>query len=219
MHIVKQLLSFGIKAFSLTAAAVALFAALWPDYNTDEMTKTDVIVVLGAGMDPDGTLHQSTILRVDRAVELWEAGIAPAIHFTGGKAIENGPSAGQQMAQYAISKGVPATATTFEAKSLSTLQNALFSQPMLADAQTITLVTEGFHLPRAYVSFKWAGNHKIYLTYSERFRNNGESSQFSTITMILREAAVWWFNIARVIAYEAAPALGIDDKQRIDWLE
>jgi uncharacterized SAM-binding protein YcdF (DUF218 family) len=213
------MIAAGIALGALTVVGIAGFAALLPFPDPDDMARTDVIVVLGAGMDPDGTLHRSSVLRVGRGVALYEAGLAPRMHFTGGEGTPGGPSAGEGMANLAIQMGVPAEATSWEGRSQSTLQNALFSQPMLAHAQRIRLVTEGFHLPRAWLSFRWAGDHEISLAFSERFRTATPNSRFPRVAMVLREAAAFWFNIGRVGAYGVAGLMGVPDGLREGWLE
>lgn len=218
LRVIGRLIALGIFGFTATIIGVATFAALWPIPTPKKMTQTDIIVVLGAGMDPDGTLHRSTTLRVDRGVELWKADLAPRLHFTGGQGRPGGPSAGERMAERAISQGVPIEVISYEGRSLSTLQNALFSQPMLEDAKTIRLVTEGFHLPRSYLSFWWAGDHDIYLSFSERFRNSTLGAQSPDVVMVFREALAVWFNLARVGIYETAAVFGVEEARRIGWL-
>jgi len=112
-------------------------------------------VVLGGGMSPRGSLHTSSTVRVDQGVVRYKSGSAPRMHFTGGLASPNAPSAGQQMALRAVEQGVPERATSFEGKSYSTLQNALFSKPQWRGADHIILVTEGFP-PDAFAASAFA---------------------------------------------------------------
>ncbi len=176
-------------------------------------------------MDPDGTLHRSSILRVEAGVALWKAGAAPRVHFTGGMGKPGGPSAGSQMAALAQSLGVPENLTSYETRSLSTLQNALFSQPFISDADHIRLVTEGFHLPRSWVSFKWAAWHygirrpKISLTHSERLRAESPGARLPKLTMVLRETGAFWFNGLRLAAFELGGLVGIPMEERAPWLD
>ena len=181
----------------LTAVGITGFTVLHQSSNA----KADVIVVLGAGMSADGTLHRETVARVTTGVDLFQRGQAPAIHFTGGRAVPDGPSAGAQMARLAISQGIPAGVISVEERSLSTLQNALFSRPMLADAQSVILVTEAFHLPRAAASFRWMGYDRITTAHAGRFRRNADGA--ISITMIGREALAIWFNLGRAILWSA----------------
>jgi len=146
-------------------------------------------------------LQKSSTVRVDKGVELFKTGAAPRIHFTGGLASPNAPSAGHQMAARAMDFGLPETAITYEGGSYSTLQNALFSKQDWQNADHIVLVTEGFHLPRSWATFKAFGADRITLVNARRFRGKRIKSG---IRMTLREALAIWFNATRFLV----PTLG-----------
>lgn len=220
----RRITGTGIFLFGLLCLSIAAFAAMQARFEPEDFAPADVIVVLGAGMDADGTLHRSTLLRVEKGVALFLAGAAPRMHFTGGKGVENGPAAGQMMAKLAHSLAVPVTATSAENNSQSTLQNALFSQPMLKDTKRIILVTEGFHLPRSWASFHWAAWQSgqtldIALSRSTAFRQQSPNLRFSAISMVTREGLAWGFNLLRVISWHSAGLLGVADSERSAWLE
>ena len=220
----RRLLALATMSLLASFFGILSFALLNPAPDPASVAKTDVIIVLGAGMDANGRLHRSTRLRVAKGVDLWANGRAPRMHFTGGQAAPDGVSAGEAMALLAQGMGVPVGATSFEGRSLSTLQNALFSQPMLSGEQSARLVTEGFHLPRSWLSFKWAAWHvgaaspKLYLSHSERLRQGSPSARLPRLTMVTRETGALWFNAARVIGYEVARLLRIPVAQRDPWL-
>ncbi len=200
-----------VTLIGITIAAISLTIRPAAEYKS-----ADVIVVFGAGMSPDGSLHAPSIRRVKRGVELFNAGKASKMHFTGGRAVPNGPSAGDQMAALAIKLGVPDTAITRETESLSTLQNALYSAPALTNTTSAILVTEGFHLPRAAVALLWAGGPSdLQLATSTQFRGGIKSSA----RMILREAAAWWFNTARAFGYTIGGWIGVSEDIRKGWLD
>lgn len=192
---------------------------MMPMRAATDFDDADVIVVFGAGMTADGVLATSSRLRVARGVALFKAGKAPVMHFTGGVARPEGPSAGDQMAQFAMDFGVPATSITTEGRSQSTLQNALFSASDLQDAQSLILVSEGFHLPRVATTMIWAGPRaKRQWAASARFRTHGGRPLYTASRMVFREAVAWWFNIARATAYSVAGLIGVDASTREGWL-
>lgn len=216
MGIIRRILVWFAGLLALTLLALTMFTASTTISPAASYDAADVIVVFGAGMSEDGTLHHSSVLRVERGVELFNAGIAPKIHFTGGRAVATGPAAGDRMAALAIEMGVPDTAITRETASLSTLQNALYSAPLLKDASSAVLVTEGFHLPRAAVAMIWAGGpNDIQLAASTKFRGGAKPA----VRMVLREAAAWWFNGARGAAYSIAGWVGVPPDTRLGWLD
>jgi uncharacterized SAM-binding protein YcdF (DUF218 family) len=196
----RRLIAWIVVIYISTFVFVAGFATLQPYWEPTDI-KADLIIVLGGGMSPKGTLHTSSTVRVDRGTQLFLAGVAPRIHFTGGLASPNAPSAGHQMAARSIADGVPEIATSFEGKSYSTLQNALFSKPDWQGAKHIVLVTEGFHLPRSWATFKAFGAQKITLVHARRFRGDRIKAG---IRLTVREALAVWFNAARLIVWQVA---------------
>ncbi len=203
---------FGCVVYGLTFLAISAVTYLW--MNSSHPEDADVIVCLGAGMDPDGTLHPPAILRARTCAHLYEAGVAPRIHFTGGRAAPTGPSAAEQMALLAKAMHVPESAITRENNSQSTLQNAYYSQPMLADADRIIIVTEAFHLPRSAATFRFFGPQDVDLYMSAPIRLQDDGTwQWS---MIFRESAAIWFNALRAGAWWIGGLLGIDGRN--NWL-
>lgn len=207
--LLRKIIAFSILVFLITLAFVISFATLQPFFEP-KTPRADLIVVLGGGMSADGTLHSSTTLRVDRGIALFLAGAAPRIHFTGGRHTPNGPAAGDQMAKRAILAGVPKSAITTENASHSTLQNALFSQENTTPAKTILLITEGFHLPRSWISLKLFGAQKITLIHARRFRGGFADST----RMVLRESLAIWFNAARFLIWQAAHMIDMPQSDR-----
>jgi len=212
-RLVLRIVRWVVFLYAATFAAVVVQTAWFKNPGFDTLPPVDVIVCLGAGMDPDGTLHRAAVQRVETCVLLFEAGAAPRVHFTGGQAVATGPSAGFQMGALAQEMGLPETAISIEEASHSTLQNALFSQPMLEDAASIRIVTEAFHLPRAYASFALMGQHDIHLTMSEPVRTRpGGGWKWSVLA---REALAIWFNAARYMIWLASGAIGLEERDAI----
>jgi uncharacterized SAM-binding protein YcdF (DUF218 family) len=168
-------------------------------------------------MTDQNTLGRETVGRVLAGVRLYEAGLAPRIHFTGGIPDLGRPGAGDQMRALAIEAGVPPQAATAESLSESTLQNALFSRQVLgADADgSVILVSDGFHLARSWLSFRWAGYGPIALAAATPF---GDQPAAMQARRIARETLAWWFNLARIGAWETMELVGGPDPTRVDML-
>ena len=220
MRALRKVFALAGTVYLITIVAIVAFALMVPQQDGP----ADVIVVLGAGMEPDGTLHGSSIQRVEKGVELFHAGVAPRLHFTGGAAVSGGPSSGAQMAALAHSLSVSEAVISHEDRSLSTLQNALFSQPILRDAGHILIVTDGFHLPRSWLSFTWAAWHvgaptpEISVAFPARLRSPSPDWPFSPVAMPLREALAVWFNLTRLAMFEVGRVAGVDREIRDPWL-
>lgn len=120
----------------------------------------DAIVVLGGGVHPDGTLPPVARARVERAVELFESGVAPRIILSGRcglSAPEPAVTEAAAMAAYAAAFGVPRAALLEEDDAKDTLGNAYFTRLRFLepnDWTSIRVVTSDFHLSRAAWVFR-----------------------------------------------------------------
>jgi uncharacterized SAM-binding protein YcdF (DUF218 family) len=198
----------------LTAALVtasAVWFALHPPRGTAE-----TIVLLAGGMAGD-RLGSDTEARVRAGVALYQARRAPRLHFSGAGPGDASPSAAERMQALAVSLGVPAEATTVEGGSHSTLQNALLSRPVLGPRvdRPVILVSDGYHLARAWASFRLAGYPDVACAAATAFGAEPLPGQLRSVG---REALAWWLNLARAGAYRLAGLVGLSDAARIDLL-
>lgn len=212
---VRRLVLAGAGLLAATFAGVLAWTFLWPMDRTPN--PADVIVCLGAGMGADGTLHPPARKRVETCAALYRAGIAPRIVMTGGVRVNGGPAAGDQMADLAVTLGVPATDVIVENRAQSTLQNAIFTKVLIGTEARILLVSEAFHLPRSWVSFRWAGFDDIALHPSEKVRR-AVTGTGPGLTILGREALAIWFNLVRAGAYGLGGLAGIPADDRLGWL-
>jgi uncharacterized SAM-binding protein YcdF (DUF218 family) len=118
-------------------------------------SRADAIVVLGRGIDHDGSLPKLAKQRVERAAELSAWQTAPRIIFSGRcslmtEVIPAVTEAGA-MAEYAVVLGLPREALHVEEQSRDTIGNAYFVlrdylEPN--DWTSIRVVTSDFHIQR-----------------------------------------------------------------------
>jgi len=142
-----------------------LFALIPHNFNNDIMKgllaeqdtsgeEIDLAIVLGAGVNRDGTISDIQRERVDYAVSLYELSEVPLL-FSGGETpfgIE-----ALVMFEYAEEQGYKGP-DHIEASSTSTKENAYFSDLLLDDAQfdskELLIVTSPYHSKRALATFK-----------------------------------------------------------------
>ena len=181
-----------------------LFQALWR--APDPVPDAAAIVVLSGGATPRRGITPSE-LRTDAGTAAWSAGRAPLMVVTGG----HGDAA--HMKARAVADGVPADAVVAEPRAGSTLQNALFTAalPAIDPASPILLVTERFHLPRAWASFRWAGFTDIILLPADP-----PSARLDHV--IAAEAIKWPLNVLRAGAASLLWSLGAPDRMVLPWL-
>ena len=112
---------------------------------------TEAIVVLGAGVEID---RPSPVFeaRLRHAVELYQAGSAPLLVFTGGTGNGDQLSEAEVGRQFALAAGVPPDAIRVDTRSRTTFQN-LEEAKRILDAEgiprSIRIVSDPDHLLRA----------------------------------------------------------------------
>lgn len=118
----------------------AAFAGKINDYQTDETTKTDAIVVLTGGRN-----------RISEAVRLWDKGLADKLFISG---VEKNTSldaiSKRQAVTFTRRKGI-----LLDRKSTNTIENAIETQLWMEqnDIKSIRLVTSNYHMPRSIEEF------------------------------------------------------------------
>ncbi|MCT4559293.1 MAG: YdcF family protein [Pelagimonas sp.] len=179
--------------YAATLLLVAQWTHHWPITAPSKLPKSDAIVCLGSGVNLHGRLTPMSRQRSLTCVDLYKAGIAPVIAFSGRVGDDAFTEVAVQMAVLAREAGVPESALVIEPASASTLQNALFTLPLLERKTHLTVVTDSFHLPRSWLSFKLAGAERITLYPSQM---KGQHLPLSW-RPLLRESLAIWFNALR----------------------
>jgi uncharacterized SAM-binding protein YcdF (DUF218 family) len=107
----------------------------------EKPVRSDVIIVLGGGDQG----------RIREAVTLWRQGVAPRLLLSGGAPAVPGLSQAQLMARQAEHMGVPRADLLLETRSLTTLQNALFTLPIMERQgfRSAVVVSSSWHMRRA----------------------------------------------------------------------
>jgi uncharacterized SAM-binding protein YcdF (DUF218 family) len=151
-----------VTAAVFIPALAALERALAPNGNT-KATRVDSIIVLGAGLDPDG--HPTPILlsRITEGVREYERGVASHLIMSGTD--HHGFPQAAIMAQTAEAQGVPASAIVLEPRATDTIENACFSERIMKERgwQTAEVVTSPSHMQRSNLIFsrfplQWRGH-------------------------------------------------------------
>ena len=117
-------LAFVGAAILVGTALVAAFTTfrIWDQGARDEARTADAIVVLGAAQY-NGTPSQIYEARLDHAVDLYEAGVAPVLVVTGGKAEGDLTTEAAAGRAYALARGVPEGSILAEDEGRTTLES------------------------------------------------------------------------------------------------
>ncbi|MBS0201625.1 MAG: YdcF family protein [Planctomycetes bacterium] len=179
-----------ILVATVLVAAVAFPLAQMVCFGlTDYRRPADIIVVFGCYVRPDGVPSMALSDRVKTGVELYKAGLASKLVFSGGP----GPGAVHEteaMRTLAIKLGVPGDSIELDRDGLNT-QATVRNLVVRSDFQQpprVLAVSNYYHLPRIKLCFRRAGwevctvpardSRRLY--YQER--------------LMLREVvALWWY--------------------------
>ena len=118
----------------------------------------EAIVVLGAGLGPDGWLDTASWRRLVHGIVLFRQGLAPLLVLSGSTPT-TGPTESEVRARIALELGVPPAAILPVTGANTTREEALRVRAELQSrgVRTILLVTGPFHLVRARAVFERQG--------------------------------------------------------------
>lgn len=123
------------------------------DENAANATNARAIVVLGAGVRPDGSLTPMLKDRLDKAYELFERGASKRIIVSGDHGASHYDEPGHMKA-YLVSKGIPKE-DVFEDHAGFCTYDTVYRAKAIFDAAPAIFVTQEYHLPRTlYIAYK-----------------------------------------------------------------
>ena len=123
----------------------AILASAWVTYriwdvgNRDGARRADAIVVLGAAQY-NGTPSPVLKARLDHAIELYAAGLAPYLVVSGGKAEGDRTTEAASARAYAVARGVPGRAILVEDRGRTTLESLRGVAALMRDDHLATAV-------------------------------------------------------------------------------
>lgn len=138
----------GAAAVALVAvcglcALVASAAAATPPAGLD------CLVVLGAGLRPDGTPSEALTYRLDAALDCLGANPRTRCVVSGGQGLGEVRAEADAMYDYLLAHGLDPDRVTREDRSEDTAENIRNSAALLAPGESVGIVTNDFHLFRA----------------------------------------------------------------------
>lgn len=117
----------------------------------------DVALVLGAGLEPDGVTPSPFLrARLDLAAELYASGKIKVLLLSGdnGQRYYNEPEA---MRKYLVEqRGVPAKHLVLDHAGFNTWSSCVRAKEIFG-VDSLLVVTQSYHLPRAVTACRWAG--------------------------------------------------------------
>lgn len=142
--------------------------------TVQEATDKDVdcIIVLGAGVRPDGTPSLMLQDRLDKAAELYEAGVSDKIIVSGDHRSRYYDEV-NTMKNYLVEKGVPSEAVFMDHAGLSTY-DTMYRAANIFGVKAAVVVTQQYHMYRALYDARALGID-AYGVCAEKKEYNGQT--------------------------------------------
>ncbi|HAS6188205.1 TPA: YdcF family protein [Vibrio vulnificus] len=124
---------------------------------TRQLGSNDAIVTLGYALNPDGSMHDILLERLETTLAMAKANPEALIILTGGVP-QNHKTEGKLMADWLIERGISANRIIEENYATSTVDNALFSAYALArhGVKHATIISSASHVRRGQTLFEIA---------------------------------------------------------------
>jgi uncharacterized SAM-binding protein YcdF (DUF218 family) len=179
-------------AFAAAFLAISL-AGLW-----DDVRRADVCVVLGNTVGRDGRPSDRLRARLDKAVELYRAGMFPEVIVSGGVG-EEGFDEATVMKQYLVENGIPERRVHTDGRGLDTFETARNARAEMAARgwRSALVVSQYFHVPRCRLALRGAGVGNVSPAHASYFESR---DLYSTG----REVFAYAYYLMR--SYEEVPA-------------
>lgn len=142
----------------LVAWGLIHLAVLTVDGFTDDEQPADVAVVLGNYVSPDGEPSGRLQRRLDRAIELYRAGLVPRILVSGGQD-PGSPAEAEVMKRYLVERGIPADRIIEERSGENTHATARFVAGWLRarGERSAVAVSQYYHITRSKMALRRFG--------------------------------------------------------------
>jgi vancomycin permeability regulator SanA len=145
-------------AVGLAVIPALCAAALVIDGLTDVVGRSDVAIVPGNMVYPDGTPSRRLAARLDRARALYADGRVKAVIVSGGTGAE-GYDEARAMKAWLVKHGVPASVIIEDSAGVTTMATARNSAAIMRahGMKTAAVATQYFHVPRTVLALRKAG--------------------------------------------------------------
>jgi uncharacterized SAM-binding protein YcdF (DUF218 family) len=178
--------SFIVAGVIFPIAQIALFGL------TDYRRRADLIVVFGAHAFANGVPSRALADRIDTGVELYRAGLAPRLLFSGGPG-DGAVHETEAMRRYAVRRGVPDSAIAVDRDGINTESTARNTIAFTHGLPTRVLaVSHFYHLPRIKMTYQRYGLD----VFTVPSKNDGVHPLLANL--VREDAAFWRYYLRRI---------------------
>ncbi|HEY3898357.1 MAG TPA: YdcF family protein [Chthoniobacter sp.] len=134
----------------------------------DQIAHADVALVLGSKVNADGTPSARLRARLDRTLELYQAGYFPTIIVSGGF---KGADEAAVMGDYLRAHGVPPNRLIEDKSGVNTFASAHDTVIIMRRLKfrSVFVISQYFHLPRARLALERFGISPVYSAHAHYF--------------------------------------------------
>lgn len=153
----------GRVAIVLVALGVVVYGAalgaIIAGMGRRQVFPADAVVVLGTAARIDGRVNPCLLARLEEGIRLVREGAAGRLVVSGGADPVEGEAEAELMARIAVERGLEPDQVLVEPRATSTRENLEYSRRLLdeAGAESMIIVSEPFHLPRAALTARRLG--------------------------------------------------------------
>ena len=144
LKIIARLLLLVVLLYGL-----AIGGLYWMERSMDDRGGNgDVLVILGCQVYPDGSVSKQMEWRLEKAMEAYEEKNRPIV-VCGGQGKDEPDAEANVMAAWLMEHGVPEEMISKDDTSTNTWTNLENALKLAPDAESFTIVTSDYHVPRA----------------------------------------------------------------------
>lgn len=158
LHILKYAVWTAFLTGLLVVVVDVVFVVGFPRESLPSVSEpADAVVVLGAAPNSPAIRNRAT---QGRAV--YDRGYAKAMVLTGGNTSSKDESEAMNMARFLQAQSGPGLPLVLEERSTNTYENLRNTRELVPDADSIVVVSDTYHIPRAFVTAKSLGFADVY---------------------------------------------------------
>lgn len=136
----------------------------------DDLARSDVALVLGSRVNPDGEPSKGLRARLDRAAVVFQEGLVSRIIVSGGMGREGFDEA-KVMKRYLIEKGVPEPLILEDSEGVNTAASARNTVRLMEQEhlRSVLVVSQYYHIARARLALEQEGVREIHSAHGRLF--------------------------------------------------
>jgi vancomycin permeability regulator SanA len=136
----------------------------------DDIDRSDVAVVLGNTVNPNGKPSARLQARLDKTIQLYQQGIFKNTIVSGGVGKEGFDEA-VVMKQYLVAHGLPAAGIFVDSQGDNTYLTAKHTAELMTEHQwqSAIAISQYFHLPRTKLALQRFGIKTVYTAHADFF--------------------------------------------------